>query len=146
MGASFLMSSCEVKDGPATDMVVRGFLDGSVEGEDGRLEGVVIETRVGRKSRRVDATGEGAKLDLYRCINVGSPDAFHRITPFFLVLVPPAAHSPKPSLLYIKMADFKLPNIVDNEDGSWGPSTFHTPGAFKECVPSFASASSASLG
>lgn len=69
------MSSCEVKDGPATDMVVRGFLDGSVVGEEGRLAGVVIEMGVGRKSRRVDATGEGEKLDLSRYIEMGLPDA-----------------------------------------------------------------------
>lgn len=33
------------------------------------------------------------------------------------------------------MADFTLPPVIDNDDGSWGPTTVLLPGAFKESVP-----------
>lgn len=32
------------------------------------------------------------------------------------------------------MADFTLPPVIDNDDGSWGPTTVLLPGAFKESV------------
>lgn len=32
------------------------------------------------------------------------------------------------------MANFVLPPIHDNSDGSWGPSTSTLPAQFKECV------------